>query len=138
MDAREESALSLYLYRWFCIALQSNDGGADVRARDKAVRRDFLDDIRFGIILNGERERTIVLRAGTRLHTIGDFLLYHDGDGLDRCMAFEETHDDRRRDVVWKIGDDLDRISMIVGFDDLVKIELQYIVVDDGDMLIIF
>ena len=51
-------------------------------------------------------------------------------------MALEEAHDDRGRDVVRKIRDDLHRISVVIGRDDLVEIELQYIIVDDGDIVI--
>ena len=51
-------------------------------------------------------------------------------------MALEEAHDDRGRDVVREIRDDLYRITVVVGRDDLVEIELQYIVVDDGDIVI--
>ena len=96
----------------------------------------LLDDVRLGVVLHREGEGTVILRAWSRLHTIRDFLLYHDSDRLDRCMALEEAHDDRGRDVVRKIRDDLHRISVVIGRDDLVEIELQYIIVDDGDIVI--
>lgn len=79
-------------------------------------------------------EGAIVLAAGTGLHAVCDLLLHHDRDGKNRRMAFKESHDDRRRNVVWEIGHDLHRISVIVGFDELMEIQLQYIIMDDGDI----
>ena len=52
-------------------------------------------------------------------------------------MLLEKSHDDRCGYIVWKIRNHLDRPAAISLLHDLVDIHLQYVIVDDGHIVVL-
>lgn len=92
---------------------QTDHGTADFRLRHKTAWRNIDYDFRFCVILHRQGKCAIFLASRSFLHTIRYFFLYHDRDTVDRHMAFKQSHDDRSRNVIRKICNDLDRFPVI-------------------------
>ena len=60
-----------------------------------------------GGVLHHHRDSAIGFAARCSAETLADFLLHHDDKLADLFAAFEHVHDQRRRDVVGQIGDEL-------------------------------
>ena len=86
------------------------------RLRHKTAWRNIDYDFRFCVILHRQGKCAIFLASRSFLHTIRYFFLYHDRDTVDRHMAFKQSHDDRSRNVIRKICNDLDRFPVIFFF----------------------
>ena len=56
---------------------------------------------------DGNRERAVIAFFGGGAYTLGDFLLYHNGNGRRFVFAFEKSKQQRRRNVIRQICDDL-------------------------------
>ena len=91
---------------------QTDHGTADFRLRHKTAWRNIDYDFRFCVILHRQGKCAIFLASRSFLHTIRYFFLYHDRDTVDRHMAFKQSHDDRSRNVIRKICNDLDRFPL--------------------------
>ena len=93
---------------------EADHSGSHIRARDKAVRRHVRHDLRLRVILDSQGQSAVVLGTRTFLHAVRHFLLYHDGNIVDRHAALKKPHDDRGRDIVRQVRNDLDWLSAIV------------------------
>ena len=85
-----------------------------IRTRDKAVRRHVRHDLRLCVVLDSQGQGTVILGTRTFLHAVRNFLLDHDGNIVDRHTALKEPHDDRGRDIVRQVCNNLDRLSAVV------------------------
>ena len=88
--------------------------GSHIRTRDKAVRRHVRHDLRLCVVLDSQGQGTVILGTRTFLHAVRHFLLDHDSDVINRHAALEETHDDRGRDIIRQVCNNLDRLSAVV------------------------
>src|SRR5262249_17860262 len=57
--------------------------------------------------LHQDRDGSVRLRPRSREEAIRDFTLDHDAPALERGRPLERLHDERRRDVVGNVGDEL-------------------------------
>ena len=93
---------------------EADHSGSHIRTRDKAVRRHVRHDLRLRVVLDCQRQGTVILGTRTFLHAVRNFLLDHDGNVIDRHAALKEPHDDWGRDIVRQVRNDLDRLSAVV------------------------
>ena len=80
----------------------------------KTIGRHISHNIRAGIVLNRQRQGSVVLAARSGLHSIRYFFLYHYGNGFYRHFFLEQPHNDRRCNIIWQIRHNLNRSSLVV------------------------
>src|SRR3954471_21875958 len=59
--------------------------------------------------LDEDGDRAVRLRRGTREESVGDLARHDHGPQLERREPVEALHHERRRDVVWEVGNELRR-----------------------------
>ena len=111
--------------------------GSHIRTRDKAVRRHVRHDLRFCVVLDSQGQGTVILGTRTFLHAVRHFLLNHDSDVINRHAALKEPHDDRGRDIIRQVCNNLDRLSAVVFLGQCLDIYSQDVLVDDGDVIVV-
>lgn len=53
------------------------------------------------------------LCSGSYLHSVRNFFLYHNSNRINRNLILKQSHDDRGSNVIWQIGNNLDRTPLI-------------------------
>ena len=88
---------------------KSNERRVDVRSRPKDVPRHRVEARSLSGQLNEHRDCSVRLRLGLGKEAVGDLTLHHHAPDADSRQSVEAFGDERRRDVVGKVGDELRR-----------------------------
>src|SRR5215211_6480482 len=88
---------------------EREEGRVDVRSRAENLAGHGLPARSFGRELDEHRDGTVRLRPWAREEAIGNLALEHHAPQLDLRQAVQALGDDRRRDVVRKVRDELAR-----------------------------
>ena len=88
-------------------ALERDESGVDARPRTEHRRRHGVESDLPRAELNEDRDGAVRLRSRQREEAIGDLALHHDAPALERRCMLQSLDDERRRDVVREVGDEL-------------------------------
>ena len=88
---------------------ERDERGVDVRPRPEDLARDRMEAGALGRELDEHRHRAVRLRPRRGEEAVGDLALHHHAPALDGRQAVEALDDDRRRDVVRQVRDELRR-----------------------------
>ena len=111
-------------------------GASYSRPWHETGRGNLQNDLRSGIILYCQAERTIILGARANLHPVRHFLLNHNSNAGKGHLIFKQTHNNRRCDVIGKICHDLNGPAVIFFFCKLPQIYLQDILIDHRHIIV--
>src|SRR5438270_5121866 len=88
---------------------EGDERGIDVRRRPEDGPRDGVEADALGDELNEHRDRAVGLRPRTREEAVGYFALDHHAPEPERRQTVQALDDERRRDVVREVRDELGR-----------------------------
>src|SRR5262245_2036200 len=91
------------------VALERDDRGVDTRSRTECRRRHPMGAELPRVELEKHRHGAVRLRPRRREEALGNLALHHHDPTLERRDSIEALDDDRRRDVVGQVRDELRR-----------------------------
>ena len=89
---------------------ERDEGGVDVRRRAEDGARNGMEAGSLRDELDEHRHRAVRLRARRREQAVCDLALHHHAPELDLRQAVEALDEERRRDVVRQVGNELRRV----------------------------
>src|SRR3954454_10343444 len=110
-------------------APERDERGVDIRPRPEDGARNGMEADALGHELHEDRDGAIGLRRRDGKESVGDLALHHHAPARDARKAGEALDDDRRRDVVREVGDELRRAGR-----DRREVERKRVAEDDADV----
>ena len=116
---------------------KTNHCAPHLRTGHKTVRRNICHDIRLSIILNRQRQSSVILCSRSHLHPVCHFFLNHHSNRLHRNVTLKKPHNNRSRNVIRQICHYFDRFPLIFFPRQLCDIHFQDILIDHCHVVII-
>ena len=133
-DHPEEQLRALRLDRLIPPQVDAHHGGIHLRRGHKVARRDREELFRRAVVTERRGDRAVIRAARSGAQPVGNLALHHDRDAVEGIAAFQKTHQNRRGDIIRKIGADRDALSRRLLPENLDKIDLENVRIDDLDV----
>ena len=114
--------------------VDAHHGGIHLRRGHKVARRDREELFRRAVVTERRGDRAVIRAARSGAQPVGNLALHHDRDAVEGIAAFQKTHQNRRGDIIRKIGADRDALTRRLLPENLDKIDLENVRVDDLDV----